>query len=115
MTRRGEVVLLDFPFTDLKASKIRPAVVVARDDGNVRFRTTIVAMISGNVKRADDPFHVLIDPAMPDGASSGLHGISLTCMNLYTIDRKNVIRTLGNLSSDATRRLNQALQATLDL
>lgn len=34
MTRRGDVVMVDFPFTDTGQAKTRPAVVVQNDRDN---------------------------------------------------------------------------------
>ena len=46
----GDVVIVDFPFTS-GGSKIRPALIVQNDLDNTRLPKTIVAMISGNIKR----------------------------------------------------------------
>ena len=43
--KRGEIVLIDFPYTDGRSSKLRPALVVQNDVDNARLRDTIVAMI----------------------------------------------------------------------
>jgi mRNA-degrading endonuclease toxin of MazEF toxin-antitoxin module len=34
MTKRGDVVIIDFPFTDLPQSKPRPALVIQNDRDN---------------------------------------------------------------------------------
>lgn len=41
---RGDVVVIDFPFTDGRSSKIRPCLVVQNDPDDVRRRKTIVAI-----------------------------------------------------------------------
>ncbi len=51
MSRRGDVVIVDFPFADTGDSKVRPAVVVQNDRDNKRFRKTVIAMITGNLRR----------------------------------------------------------------
>ena len=73
---RGDVVLVDFPYTSGGQSKVRPAVVVQNDRDNQRLSKTIVAMVTGNVRRAGEPTHLLIDPATPDHAGTGLLAIS---------------------------------------
>jgi mRNA interferase MazF len=57
MIRRGDVVVVDFPFTDIGQSKFRPALVVQNDRDNQRIRKTIVAMITGNLRRPQPPVH----------------------------------------------------------
>ncbi len=47
---RGEAVLVDFPFTSGTGRKLRPAVVVQNDTNNRRLGTTILALITSNVR-----------------------------------------------------------------
>jgi mRNA interferase MazF len=68
MIQRADVVIVDFPYTDVGQSKRRPAVVVQNDRDNQRLRKTVVAMITGNLKRRGDPSHVFIDPAAEPSA-----------------------------------------------
>jgi mRNA interferase MazF len=115
MTKRGDVVFVDFPFTD-GGSKRRPVLVVQSDHYNALLQKTIVAMITGNLKRAGEPAHLLVDPATPEGAASGLSGPSLvSCNNLYTIDQGAIIRTIGQLPSALMLQVNNCLKAALEL
>ena len=92
MTRRGDVVMVEFPFTDTGQSKVRPAAVIQNDPDNQKIRKTVIAMIRGNLKRLGDPSHFLVDPNHPDGASSGLNFASLvSCNNLFTIEQSNIL------------------------
>jgi len=116
MIRRGDVILVDFPFTDLAQAKVRPAVVVQNDRDNQRLRKTIVAMVTGNLRRNGDQSHLLIDPGTPDGASSGLYAPSLaSCNNLFTIAQASVLRTVGRLSDVLKRLLNDCLKTAMEL
>jgi mRNA interferase MazF len=74
MTRRGDVVVVRFPFTDVRRAKARPAVVVQNDRDNQKIRKTVVAMVTGNLRRQGDASHFLIDPGAPEGASAGQSG-----------------------------------------
>jgi len=114
--KRGDVVIIDFPFTRGSQSKVRPALIVQNDRENRQISKTIVAMITGNLHRASQPTHYLIDPATNEGASSNLHGKSVvSCINLYTIDQSKVLRTIGRLSPTAMARVDRCLRETLDL
>ncbi len=114
--KRGDVVRLDFPFTDIPQGKKRPALVVQDDRDNPKIRKTIVAMITGNLRRQGDPSHFLIDPFTPEGAASGLTGPSLvSCNNLYTVDQSCVLQILGHLADVLKQQLNDCLKAALDL
>jgi mRNA interferase MazF len=116
MAQRGDVVVLDFPFTDQPARKRRPAVVVQADVYNQMIAKTVVAMVTGNLRRAGDPAHLEVDPGTPDGASSGLRAPSLvSCNNLFTVEQSDVVRTLGRLSDVLLPKLNDCLKAGLGL
>ncbi|MGH7170065.1 MAG: type II toxin-antitoxin system PemK/MazF family toxin [Gemmataceae bacterium] len=116
MTRRGDVVRVDFPFTDIPQRKKRPAVVVQNDRDNQKIRKTVVALITGNLSRLSDPSHLLIDPSTPEGATSGLNGRSLvSCNNLYTLEQDCIERRLGHLSDVLKQKLNDCLKAALEL
>jgi mRNA interferase MazF len=113
---RGDVVIVDFPFTSGTQGKLRPALVVQSDHQNRRLTKTIVAMITGNLRRTAEPTHLLIDPATPEGASSKLHGPSLvSCINLYTIDQASAVRTIGTLAPGLMHRVDRCLAAALGL
>jgi mRNA interferase MazF len=116
MALRGDVVIVYFPFSDQPTKKRRPAVVVQADVYNQLIAKTVVAMVTGNLARRNDPAHLFVDPATPEGASSGLRMPSLvSCNNLITIDQEDIVQTLGHLSDVLTQQLNGCLKAALDL
>jgi mRNA interferase MazF len=113
---RGDVVLADFPFQDMRGSKVRPAVVVQNDADNQALLNTILAMITGNLSDAGRATNVLVDPATPDGAGSGLRGPSLIkCGNLAAIRKQRVLRVIGHLQNAVLQQVNTALKAALEL
>ena len=114
--KRGDIVIVPFPFQDKPGQKIRPAVVVQSDAENRRLANTILAMVTGNLDDAGQPTTVLVDPRTPDGAGSGLSGPSLIkCCNLATVRQHRVLHVIGRLSATAMQQVNQALRATLEL
>ena len=116
MTRCGDVVIVDLPFTDTARSKIRPAVIVQNDADNKRFRKTVVAMITGNLRRKSHSSHLLVDPKTPDGASSGLAFPSLvSCINLFTVEHDSILQVIGHLSDPLLLRLRDCLRSALEL
>jgi mRNA interferase MazF len=116
MISRGDVILVDFPFTSGGQSKVRPALVVQNDVDNRRLSKTVVAMISGNLRRAAEPTHCLINPGTPEGASAGLHGLSVVvCVNLYTVEQADILRTIGHASAPILNKINNCLKAALEL
>lgn len=116
MIRRGDVVIVDFPFPDTGQSKIRPASVVQNDRDNQKLRKTVIAMITSNLRRRNDPSHLHVDPNTPDGASAGLSFPSLiSCNNLFTITQQSIQQVIGHLSGTLKQQLADCLKAAFEL
>jgi mRNA-degrading endonuclease toxin of MazEF toxin-antitoxin module len=97
--KRGDVVLLDHPFSDATGSKVRPSLVVQGDVRNGKLTDTIVALITKNVKNvAKDRTQVLVDLTTTDGKASGLKVDSaVKCGNLYTVHEDDIKKKIGQL------------------
>ena len=114
--KRGDVVVVPFPFQDRLGEKIRPAIVVQSNSENLRLPNTILAMVTGNLSDRGHPTNFLIDPSTPEGACCGLSGPSLVkCCNLATMRQNRVIRVIGSLSHCQIQDLNNCLKVALDL
>ena len=114
--KRGDIVLLDYPYADGSGSKVRPALVVQNDRDNQRFTNTIVALITKNVSRVHEPTQLLIDVSTPEGRQSGLNQASaVTRGNLFTVAQTKVRRVIGSLSPSTMAQIDACLRASLDL
>lgn len=83
--RRGDVVLVDYPYSDRTGSKVRPCPVVQIDRNNQRLDDTILVTISSRVQHVAEPTRLLIDLSTADGQQSGLlFTPALQCENLLT-------------------------------
>jgi mRNA interferase MazF len=117
MTKRGDIVIVAFPFATGGGGKNRPALVIQGDRNNQRLSNTIVAMITGNTRLAGtEPTQLLIDPTTPDGKLSGLaYPSAVKCENLYTIGQEDIIRTVGSLPASLMVKVDDCLRASLNL
>ncbi len=116
MTHRGEVVIVEIPFTEIIGAKKRPCIVVQSDIYNTSIRKTIIAICTGNLNRMNDPSYLHVDPRKPEGVSSGLSGLSLvSCYNLFTVEQARIEQVIGRLSDVLIQRLNKCLRAALEL
>lgn len=115
--KRGDVVLIDYPFGDASGSKVRPALVVQCDQRNGFLTETIVALITKNVRFvASDPTQLLIDIGTPDGRATALKVTSAAkCGKLFTVNEDLVIRRIGALSAILMKRVNECLKEALKL
>jgi mRNA interferase MazF len=116
MSQRCDVVMVDFPFTDTGRSKVRPAVIVQNDRDNQKIRKTVIAMVTGNLRRQGDPSHLYVDPQDATGASSGLSFPSLvSCNNLFTVEQASILQVIGHLSDPLKQQLDACLKAALEI
>jgi len=110
--RRGDIVLVLFPDSNLRTSKRRPALVVQADRLGLGLNQTIVAMISSNLARAGYASRVLVA-----GASARLSGLLMDSVvmtdNLATIRETEIDRVLGTIQDLAA--VDAALRETLAL
>lgn len=113
MPRRGEVVLVLFPNSDLRTAKRRPAVIVQADDLETGLSQIIVAMITSRLFRADHSSRVLIRLDEDEGAESGLLTDSVVMTdNLATVLQLEMDRVIGRIPM---ARVDAALRHTLAL
>lgn len=117
MIRRGDVVIIRFPFAGGPGAKHRPGLVVQCDENNRRLSNTIVAAISSNTRLANTaPSQLLIDPTTPEGKVSGLlHPSAIKCENLFTAAKSEILRTIGSLPVDAMTKVDACLRAALGI
>ncbi len=110
---RGDVVVVDWPFSDLSGSKLRPAVVVQADflDGIVD--DTIYVKVQSQQYGIPDT-EVELDPAVE--SFSGLkHRCYASCKDILTREQTMIHHTLGYLSAAAMREIGKCLKAVLEL
>jgi mRNA interferase MazF len=114
---RGDVVLLDFPFSDASGSKVRPAIVVQSDAKNRRMTSTIVVLVTKTTRRAGrDPTQLLVQSDSPEGKAAGLHFDSaITCTNLYTVHADFVRFRIGRVHGTLIPALDACLKAALGI
>ena len=114
--RRGEVVLVDYPYAAGSGTKVRPVLVIQNDRDNQRLINTIVAQITSMTRRVLEPTQLLIEIATPEGQQSGLRQDSVVnCVNLLTIDQARILRKLGRLPDTLIQKVNNCLKAAMEL
>ena len=111
--KRGDVILVIFPHSNLKTAKIRPALVVQADNLQTDLPQLIVAMITSRMFRANHPCRVTIQMSSTVGQQSGLLTNSVIMTdNLATVAESEIDRIIGSLPMEA---VDLALRHTLGL
>ena len=112
--KRGDVVLVLFPDSNLRTAKRRPAVVVQADNLNSGLPQSIVAMVSSNMARSGPPFRIDVIHASPEGKSTGLHCDSVIMAdNLATVLDMEIDRVIRQYP--AMSAIDHALKSALGL
>lgn len=115
--QRGDVVMVDWLYSDRTGSKRRPALVVQADAYNSTLDDTILAMITSSARRKVGAATQLeIDILTLDGKMTGLAINSvIQCENLVTVDRKFILKVRGKLSAALMQKVDVCLKAALEL
>lgn len=112
--KKGTVVLVLFPNSDLITAKRRPALVVQSDALNTGLEQVIVAMITSNLLREGHPSRIRINKDSDEGKKAGLLTDSIIMTyNLATIRFLEIERTIGALSD--IHMIDDALKTTFGL
>ncbi len=110
---RGEVVEVDWQYSDMTGSKRRPAVVVQADFLNGLIDDTLLVQIT-STRHGIPGTEVLLDPAVETAA--GLNKLCVaSCINVMTFDQSLVLRTIGCLSDAAMNQIAGCLKNVLEL
>jgi mRNA interferase MazF len=111
--KRGNVVIIDFPYSDRTGSKVRPSLVVQSDMLNSIRDDAILAIITSMSSGRPDT-EILIE--IGDEPGSGLRFDSyIQCDTLVTLDQSLVVDVIGSLSARTMQKVNQCLKAALAL
>jgi mRNA interferase MazF len=110
---KGDIVLVDFPFTDLSQVKLRPAVVLWVS--SIGEDITFCAITSQNVRNLlTEEFSIL--SSEPGFQGTGLRVDSkVKVTRIATLNRQMVIRRLGRLGDDYLNTLNTKISQAFQL
>ncbi|PYS23061.1 MAG: transcriptional regulator [Acidobacteria bacterium] len=112
--KRGDVMLVLFPDSNLRTAKRRPALIVQSDNLATGLPQTIIAMITSNLTRAGHPSRVTLLLNSPDGKQAGILMDSVVMTdNLATVRESEIDRRLGTISDMSA--VNRALRNTLGI
>ncbi|MBI3958373.1 MAG: type II toxin-antitoxin system PemK/MazF family toxin [Chloroflexi bacterium] len=111
--KRGDILLVIFPDSNLRTGKLRPVCVVQADNLQTGLAQVIVAMITSRMSRASHPSRVAVSLSSSEGRQSGLLTDSVVMTdNLATIADSEIDRVIGSLPME---KVDAALRHTLGL
>ena len=112
--KRGDVILVLFPDSNLRTAKKRPALVIQADGLDTGLPQTLVAMITSNMARAGHPSRLPVPLSSSAGIQSGLRTDSVIMTdNLATILHGEIDKAIGSFPDLGA--VAAALRCTLGL
>jgi mRNA interferase MazF len=109
--KRGEVILVPFPFTDLSATKVRPAVILSSAAYHAYEPDLLVGAITSQIGGANQP----TDYMLKDWKGAGLKFPSAFKAVIFTLDPKRVIHKVGSLNKTELAQLDKRLKLAFGL
>ncbi len=108
MYKKGTIVLVPFPFTDLSGSKVRPAVIVS--DGKVG-SDVVLLFITSQLKLKGR--HIV--QVVPDQENGIKTKSKIVCSKIATLEAKIILGELGVLAPPVLKSIDIELKKVLGL
>ncbi len=113
--KRGDIVLVPFPFTDLSTIKQRPALIISSNGFNRNHEDVIIVALTSNRASAAKGHNYLIDGTEQLRAGLPKEGVALVG-KIITIDQRLIRRVLGSLSprtvTEIARRVGKIISVS---
>lgn len=109
--RKGDILLVSYPYTDLTTVKTRPAVVVSSDSYHNEQPDVILAALTTNVAGATGS----LDYVLQDWQPAGLRFPTAFKPVIITLDPSRIVYSIGALSTADLGEIESRLRAAFDL
>jgi mRNA interferase MazF len=107
----GDVILVPFPFSNLLATKRRPAVIISSNQYNSISSDIVIIAVTSQTQKGFG----IGECSINDWQSAGLLKHSTIKPAIATIEQNLVIKKLGKLTSNDSLILNSTLKKLLDI
>jgi len=108
---KGKIVLIPFPFTDLTAAKLRPALAIYEGEKDV-----LVVFISSKVPSKPSEVDILITTNRTGFGKTGLKADSAIKLDkIATVLKDLIVGELGELDEELKQEVNQKLRRIMEI
>lgn len=116
IVRRGSIVLVRYPFSDLSGTKVRPAVILTPDNLLFRMEDVLCLFISSSIPAGVLPSDLILEKSHPSFGKTGLQFQSVfRAHKLALLHKSLVVRALGEADQRLIEMLNGKLRVALGL
>jgi mRNA interferase MazF len=106
--KKGDVVLVAFPFTDLTTAKMRPALVISLDSFQQSGLDVVLSGITSQIPKKIPATDILLSPE--DQRQAGLPKPSIVRLGkIVTLDKRLIRKKLGHLPETTLSKLTSEL------
>ncbi len=110
--KRGDVVLVAFPFTDLTTTKMRPAIVISSEKINRKFNDIVVAAVTSNISKKPSEDELLLTTS--DQTCAGLPKTSMAKLSkIVTLDQRLIRKKLGYIPTETLLKITHIIYSVL--
>ena len=104
--KQKDVVLLPYPFTDLKGKKVRPALIVSNDLVNNKSKDCIMLPLTSVIK--DESYSIVINQ---DDLSSGqlIKSSRIKIDKIFTVEKRLIVMKIGTMSNNTFEKVKAEL------
>ena len=111
--KKGDIVLVNFPFDTLKRSKKRPAIVIWTKEDNMTFTLIMITSKELETLRKGE---FIISKNHPEFYSTGLLTSSkVRAYRMVTLHKSLILGKLGYLGKRLQKELNEKIKEAFDL
>ena len=112
MISQREIVLLSFPFSNLRTSKVRPAIVISNNEYNKNSDDIIAVPLTSNLKIRDYAF-LITNRDLERGRLIVDSNVKVD--RIFSVDKKLVRLTIGRVSRNVHKRIKEIISELLAL
>lgn len=106
MISQREIILLSFPFSDLRTSKVRPAIVISNNEYNSKFDDIIAVPLTTNLKFRDYAF-VITNKDLDRGRL--IKDSNVKVDRIFSVDKNLVRFAIGRVNRNVHRRIKEII------
>ncbi len=106
MISQRDIVLLSFPFSDLKTSKVRPVLVLSNDECNKKFEDFVVVPLTTNLRSRD--YSVLITERNLEKGRLIVDS-NIKVDRIFSVSKKLVRANIGKINMETHNKVRRML------
>ena len=110
MTLQREIILLNFPFSNLKQSKVRPAVIISNDRYNKKSDDVVVVPLTSNLLQTD--YDMLITNKNLEKGNLIVDS-RVKIDRIFSVDKKLIKMNIGKIDKQTFSKIKTILSGLL--